>query len=341
MPGFETVIYEKKDGVAYITLNRPKALNVYNIKMRDELYQVFGAVREDDEVRVGIIQGAGDRAFCAGADLSEFLTAPPPVFARQARFERDIWGVFLSVPQPIIAALHGYVLGSGLEIALFSDIRIAADNTQFGVPEMGLGIIPAAGASRTLPAVVGRGYASGNAAFRALRQGAGGLAHGTGQPGGAACRPAGEPSKSSPARSRARRRRPFALSRTRSDAGWTWACRRGSNWSPGWRPVRSLPLLRSRRARRKMNTTEFLTITNAICPDKEAIVFESKRFTYSQLNERANRIANALVGLGVEKGSPRGDDAGQHQPVRRGATSASPGRPASTYRSISAPRATS
>ncbi len=160
MPAFETVIYEKKDSVAYITLNRPKALNVYNIKMRDELYQVFGAVRDDDEVKVGIIQGAGDRAFCAGADLSEFLTAPPPVFARQARFERDIWGTFLSVPQPIIAALHGYVLGSGVEIALFSDIRIAADNTQFGVPEMGLGIIPAAGATRTLPAVVGRGYAS-------------------------------------------------------------------------------------------------------------------------------------------------------------------------------------
>lgn len=160
MPGFETVIYEKRDSVAYITLNRPKALNVYNIKMRDELYQVFGAMRADEEVKAGIIQGAGDRAFCAGADLSEFLTAPPPVFARQARFDRDIWSVFLSVPQPIVAALHGYVLGSGVEIALFSDIRIAADDTQFGVPEMGLGIIPAAGATRTLPAVIGRGYAS-------------------------------------------------------------------------------------------------------------------------------------------------------------------------------------
>ena len=156
---YENILVETRGRVGLITLNRPKALNVYNIKMRDELYQVFGAVREDDEVRVGIIQGAGDRAFCAGADLSEFLTAPPPVFARQARFDRDIWGVFLSVPQPIIAALHGYVLGSGVEIALFSDIRIAADNTQFGVPEMGLGIIPAAGATRTLPAVVGRGYA--------------------------------------------------------------------------------------------------------------------------------------------------------------------------------------
>jgi enoyl-CoA hydratase/carnithine racemase len=152
--GFETIIYEKNDSIAYITLNRPQVLNAYNIKMRDELFQVLDAIKTDREIRVGIIKGAGDRAFCAGADLSEFLTAPPPVFARQARFARDIWGLFLSVPQPIIAAVHGYVLGSGVEIALFSDIRIAAEETQFSVPEMGLGIIPAAGASQTLPRAI-------------------------------------------------------------------------------------------------------------------------------------------------------------------------------------------
>jgi len=159
MAGFETVIYEKRAGVGYITLNRPQVLNAYNIKMRDELYQVLGAIKQDPEVRVGIVRGAGEKAFCAGADLGEFLTAPPPVFARQARFERDIWGVFLSVPQPLIAALHGYVLGSGLEIALFCDIRIASDDTRFSVPEMGLGIITAAGASQTLPRTVNRGQA--------------------------------------------------------------------------------------------------------------------------------------------------------------------------------------
>jgi len=152
--GFETIIYEKIDSIAYVTLNRPQVLNAYNIKMRDELFQVLGAIKTDPEIRVGIIKGAGDRAFCAGADLSEFLTAPLPVFARQARFARDIWGLFLSVPQPIIAAVHGYVLGSGVEIALFSDIRIAAEETQFSVPEMGLGIIPAAGASQTLPRAI-------------------------------------------------------------------------------------------------------------------------------------------------------------------------------------------
>jgi enoyl-CoA hydratase/carnithine racemase len=159
MPGFETVIYEQKEGIAYITLNRPQVLNAYNIKMRDELYQVLSALKADPEIKVGIVKGAGEKAFCAGADLSEFLTAPPPVFARQARFERDIWGVFMSVPQVMIAALHGYVIGSGLEISLFCDIRIASDDVQFSVPEMGLGIITAAGASQTLPRAIPRGPA--------------------------------------------------------------------------------------------------------------------------------------------------------------------------------------
>ena len=159
MSGFETVIYEKQDGTGYVTLNRPQALNVYNLKMRDELYQVLGAIKEDPELRVVIFKGAGDRAFCAGADLTEFLTAPSPIIARQVRWERDIWGLFLKIDKPLIAAVHGYVLGSGIEIALCCDIRIASDDTQFGVPEMGLGIIPAAGGSQTLPRVMGQAHA--------------------------------------------------------------------------------------------------------------------------------------------------------------------------------------
>jgi enoyl-CoA hydratase len=157
--GFETIIYEKHEGVAYITLNRPHVLNAYNVKMRDELYEVLGAVRDDPEVLVVILKGAGEKAFCAGADLTEFLTAPPPVFARQARFARDVWGLFLSITKPFIAALHGYVLGSGLEMALCCDICLAADDARFGLPEPGLGIIPAAGGSQTLPRVVGRAAA--------------------------------------------------------------------------------------------------------------------------------------------------------------------------------------
>ncbi len=155
MSAFETIIYEKQDGVAYITLNRPRALNAYSVRMRDELYEVLGAIRDDPEVKVVILKGAGEKAFCAGADLTEFLTAPPPVFARRARFARDIWGLFLSIEQPIIAALHGYVLGSGIEMALCCDIRLASEDARFGLPETGLGIIPAAGGSQTLPRTVG------------------------------------------------------------------------------------------------------------------------------------------------------------------------------------------
>jgi enoyl-CoA hydratase/carnithine racemase len=155
MSQFESLIYQKKANIAYITLNRPQALNVYNLKMRDELYEILGAVKSDNEVAVVVLQGAGEKAFCAGADLSEFLSAPPPVFARKARFDRDVWGLFLSLPQPVIVALHGFVLGSGLEMALCSDIRIAANNTQFGLPEVAIGIIPAAGATQTLPRVIG------------------------------------------------------------------------------------------------------------------------------------------------------------------------------------------
>jgi len=155
MSAFETIIYQKQANIAYVTLNRPQALNVYNLKMRDELYQILGAIKDDAEVRVAVFRGAGERAFCAGADLSEFLTAPSPLIARQVRWERDIWGLFLSLPQPLIAALHGFVLGSGVEIALCCDIRLASEDVQFGLPEPQLGIIPAAGGSQTLPRVIG------------------------------------------------------------------------------------------------------------------------------------------------------------------------------------------
>ena len=159
MSDFEVIIYEKQSGVGYITLNRPKALNAYNIRMRDELYQVLEAIKNDDDVRVVIIKGAGEKAFCAGADLTEFLTAPSPIIARQVRWERDVWGLFLSITKPVIAALHGYVLGDGVEIAMCCDIRVASEDAQFGTPEMGLGIITAAGGSQTIPRVIGRSHA--------------------------------------------------------------------------------------------------------------------------------------------------------------------------------------
>jgi enoyl-CoA hydratase/carnithine racemase len=159
MSGFEVVIYEKQDNIAYVTLNRPGALNAYNVRMRDELFEVLGAIRDDPEVRVTILKGAGEKAFCAGADLTEFLTAPPPVFARKARFERDIWGKFLSIQKPFIAVLHGYVIGSGIEMSLCCDIRLASEDALFSLPEINLGMIPAAGGTQTLPRIVGKGSA--------------------------------------------------------------------------------------------------------------------------------------------------------------------------------------
>ena len=155
MSGFETVIYEKTEGIAHVTLNRPDVLNAFSVRMRDDLYEILSAVKDDDEVRAVVFKGAGTRAFCAGADLTEFLTAPSAVKARRIRAIRDLWRLFLSMPQPLIAALHGYVLGSGIEIALYCDLRIASRDVIFGMPEGSLGILPGAGGTQTLPRIMG------------------------------------------------------------------------------------------------------------------------------------------------------------------------------------------
>jgi enoyl-CoA hydratase/carnithine racemase len=156
MNGFETVIFEKDDhGIASVILNRPRALNAFSVRMRDELFEILSAIALDDEIRVVIFRGAGDKAFCAGADLTEFLTAPSAVKARHIRAVRDLWRLFLAIPQPLIAAMHGYVIGSGVEIALFCDLRIASEDVVFGMPEVSLGILPAAGGTQTLPRILG------------------------------------------------------------------------------------------------------------------------------------------------------------------------------------------
>ncbi len=159
MSAYQTLLYEKKGRIACVTLNRPQVLNIYNVRMRDELYEVLSAVRIDTDIHVVILKGAGEKAFCAGADLTEFLSAPSPTAARHVRWQRDVWGLFLSLPQPVIAALHGYVFGSGIEMAMCCDIRIAADDCVFGLPEVALGIIPAAGATQTVPRAIGPGHA--------------------------------------------------------------------------------------------------------------------------------------------------------------------------------------
>lgn len=155
---FETLLFQKDGGVAHISLNRPQVVNAYNIQMRDYFSEALSAVQLDQEVRALLITGEG-RGFCAGADLSEFGSAPSQVIARQVRWERDIWGQLVNLDKPVVAAVHGYCIGSGLEIALLCDLRIAAAGTVFALPEVQLGMIPAAGGTQTLPRSAGRSQA--------------------------------------------------------------------------------------------------------------------------------------------------------------------------------------
>ncbi|MCH7511943.1 MAG: enoyl-CoA hydratase/isomerase family protein [Chloroflexi bacterium] len=158
MDGFETIRYEKDGGIARLTLNRPDVLNAIDLRMRDELWTAFEAFRDDPDARVLILRGAG-RAFSAGADISEFGTAPSYVDARRARRERDLWGLMLHMPKPLIAAVHGYALGAGCEMSLLCDLRVASDDASFGLPEVGLGYIPSAGGTQTLPRIIPPGVA--------------------------------------------------------------------------------------------------------------------------------------------------------------------------------------
>jgi len=145
----EPVLYAKDDGVAWITLNRPDALNIYNLSMRDALAGTLQAIEADDEVWAVVLRGAG-RGFSAGADLTEFGSTPPTL-AREVRFARDVWATLLGLRVPKIAAMHGFAFGSGLEMGLFCDIRLAAHGTRFGFPEVHMGMIPAAGGTQTFP----------------------------------------------------------------------------------------------------------------------------------------------------------------------------------------------
>ena len=149
MSAFATLVYEKQGAVAHISLNRPAALNAFNVQMRDDLSEALSAVAGDPEVHAVLITGQG-RAFCAGADLTEFGTAPSPVIARQVRWERDLWGQLLALEMPGVTAVHGYCIGSGLEIALLCDLCLAAEGTVFALPEVQLGMVPAAGGTQTV-----------------------------------------------------------------------------------------------------------------------------------------------------------------------------------------------
>lgn len=158
MRAFETLVYEKDGAVARISLDRPGVLNAYNVQMRDDFSEALWAVAADPDVRALLITGEG-RAFCAGADLTEFGSAPSQVIARRVRWERDVWGQLINLDKPTVAAVHGYCIGSGLEIALLCDLRLAASDTVFSMPEVRLGMIPAAGGTQTLARSAGTAQA--------------------------------------------------------------------------------------------------------------------------------------------------------------------------------------
>ena len=154
------LLFEKpEDHIAVITLNRPDVLNAVNLEMRDALWDALQAIRDDPDIHVALFRGAGGRAFSAGADISEFGTAPSFVEARRARHDRDTWGLMLAITKPMIAAVHGFAFGAGCELALCCDVRIAADDAQFALPEVKLGYIPSAGGTQLLPRTVPPGVA--------------------------------------------------------------------------------------------------------------------------------------------------------------------------------------
>jgi enoyl-CoA hydratase len=159
MKTYETVLYAVEEQVATITLNRPDVLNAQNDVLRRELTEIFTALMTDDEVKVAVITGAGDRAFSAGADIREFVEPASPTQLRERRKRIDFRGAMDRCGQPIIAAINGFALGGGLELALACDIRIAAETAQLGLTEVNLAIIPGGGGTQRLPRLVGRAKA--------------------------------------------------------------------------------------------------------------------------------------------------------------------------------------
>jgi enoyl-CoA hydratase len=155
----ETVLYEKKGGIAYVTLNRPKVLNALNKTAVAELRVAFEHARDDSEVHGVILTGAGDKAFIAGADINEVATDTPVQAEEKTRRGQEVMNLIENLGKPVIAAINGFALGGGCEAALACTIRIAAENAKFGLPEVKLGIMPGYGGTQRLPRLVGKGAA--------------------------------------------------------------------------------------------------------------------------------------------------------------------------------------
>jgi enoyl-CoA hydratase len=159
MTASSPVLVDKRDDyIAVITLNRPDKLNALNAEVRSLLKQAFAELATDDDVRVVVIHGAGEKAFVAGADISEFA-ARTPEEQREVYREPRIYEVVGDFPKPVIAALHGFCIGGGSELALACDVRVADTTTRLSQAEIRIGLIPGGGGTQRLARLVGRGHA--------------------------------------------------------------------------------------------------------------------------------------------------------------------------------------
>jgi enoyl-CoA hydratase len=155
----ENLLYEKRNGIGYVTVNRPEKLNALNRKTMEELDECFLDIERDDEVRAVILTGAGERAFVGGADINE-LAALTPVEGQEFSVRgQKILDLIEHLGKPVIAAINGYALGGGCELALACTLRIASENARLGQPEVKLGLIPGYAGTQRLPRLVGRGRA--------------------------------------------------------------------------------------------------------------------------------------------------------------------------------------
>src|SRR5262245_51227443 len=159
VPALENVLYEKKGSLAYVTVNRPKVLNALNSATFAELKAVFQDAQNDDAVYGVILTGAGEKAFVAGADLGEMAHITPVQAVENTRFGQGVTELIENLGKPVVAAVNGYALGGGCELAMASTIRVAAENAKFGLPEVTRGLIPGAGGTQRMPRLIGKGLA--------------------------------------------------------------------------------------------------------------------------------------------------------------------------------------
>lgn len=156
---YENIIYEEKDGIVTITFNRPKAMNALNAALLQEFSEALDTIGANEEIRVLILTGAGEKAFVAGADITELATFNALKGRYFAQMGHSVIGKLQRLQIPVLAAVNGFALGGGSEIALASDFIYASENARFGLPEITLGLIPGFGGTQRLPRLVGKNMA--------------------------------------------------------------------------------------------------------------------------------------------------------------------------------------